>query len=216
MSLRHGCPAVVLVLLAVAGPVAGGVLQGSVGMRAPVAGETRTNREQAVVWLERIPERTERNLARGRRSWLFFGSRRDTRTPQLVAIDRRFEPHVVVVAAGGAVEFLNQDRVWHGTFSVSPAKPFSLGKREPGRVDTLRFATPGLVTVRCDIHPEMSAHVVVTPNHAFTRPDSAGRWRLPAMPQGRYVLRAWAPGRQDKRHEIWVPERGAVEMPLRW
>ncbi len=205
-----------LASLVLSAPVAAGVVEGTVALRAPAPGESGTDREQVVVWLERIPERTERALAHGRRTWFFFGRRRLAPNPQIVAVDRRFEPRVVAVAVGGTVVFRNQDRVWHGTFSVSPAKPFDLGKREPGRVDLVRFARSGLVTLRCDIHPEMTAHVMVTPNHAFARPDSTGHWRLPAVPQGRYVLRAWAPGRSGRRHEVWVPDRGAVEVPIRW
>jgi hypothetical protein len=168
-----------------------------------------------VVWLDSIPERSERNLARG---WSpgWFRRRVPEPAPVLVQSELRFEPAVVTVVVGHPLEIRNRDGVWHGAFSVSPANPFDLGKRPPGRVDSVRFKQPGLVPVRCDIHPEMSATVVVTPNHARARPDSSGRWQLPSVPKGRYVLRAWAPGREELRREVSVPRSGFARVELRW
>ena len=128
----------------------------------------------------------------------------------------RFDPAVVSVVAGWPLVVRNQDEVWHGAFSVSPAGIFDLGKRPPGRTDSLKLASPGVVMVRCYIHPEMSATIVVTPNHARTRPDPRGRWRLPNVPKGRYVLHAWAPGRDEIRREVTVSGWGKTTVALRW
>ena len=91
-----------------------------------------------------------------------------------------------------------------------------LGKRAPGAVDTLRFAKPGVVTLRCDIHPEMTGYVVVTPNHAFARADSAGLWRLPDLPAGEYVVHTWRPDRGETKHTVHMPAHGDTLLSLRW
>jgi hypothetical protein len=205
-------PALLLLLLA-ATRCGAGTLAGRVSL--PNAdGSTRVS--DAVIWLERISEQSETQLADAPRHW--FWNRREIppTLPQLEQAGRRYRPHVVVLAARTKLVIVNADDVWHGAFSVSPARSFDLGKRPPGRADTLRFDSTGVVAVRCDIHPDMSAFVVVTPNHAYAQPDSAGDWRLPELPAGRYVVRAWAPQQPPYRHEVTLPEKGAVQLPIHW
>lgn len=171
--------------------------------------------EDAVVWLESVPERTERQLTRPPFLW-FWQRRVVPPLPRVVQAGRRYDPRVIALARGGSLVILNRDEVWHGTFSVSPAHRFELGKRPPGRADTVRFDRVGLVSLRCDIHPDMSAFVVITPNHAYAQPNAAGAWRLPELPAGRYVVRAWHPELGELRRAVNVPFRGTVNLPLRW
>jgi hypothetical protein len=201
--------------LLVATSAGAGILHGTVSMREPVPGSERMDPTQAVIWLEAIPGRIESGLARGP-SPGWFRRRVPEPPPVLVQSELRFHPPVVTLVAGGRLVVRNQDAVWHGAFSVSPVDVFDLGKRPPGRADTVRLANPGIVLVRCDIHPEMSASVVVTPNHARARPDANGRWRLPNLPPGRYVVRAWAPGRAELRHAVNLPRWGRVPLAIRW
>lgn len=196
-------------LIGSSAPAAAGVVRGTLFV-------PRTARIQdAVVWLERVPERVERDLALGKRSW-FLGRRKPPPKPQLVTRRQRFDPRVVVVAAGDTLLIHNEDRVWHGLFSVSPTRAFELGKRAPGNSDSLTFPNPGLVQVRCDIHPAMSASVLVTPNHAFVRPNASGEWQLPELPEGAYVVRAWAPGLRELRREANVERRGETVLQIHW
>jgi hypothetical protein len=212
--LRHAPSACVgLVLLATA--ACAGTLRGSAAPRATAPGMERPDPRDVVIWLEAIPARSERVLALGT-SPGWFRRRIPERAPALVQSGLRYEPSVVAVVVGRPVEVRNQDSVWHGAFSVTPGNGFDLGKRPPGRVDSIRFSRPGVVTVRCDIHPSMSATVVVTPNHARVRPDASGRWQLPPVPKGRYVLRAWAPGLEEIRREVRVPRWGFADVALRW
>ena len=202
-------------LLLLAGAASAGRLEGTIAPREAANGAGRGHPEYSVVWIDSIPAKVENDLARGRRKW-WFGRRQPPPTPVLLQSKLRFDPPVVAVVAGRPLEVRNVDGVWHGMFSVSPAHAFDLGKRPPGRTDTLRFAGPGIVPVRCDIHPDMSASVVVTPNHAHARADTTGHWRLPELPEGRYVLRAWAPGRGELRREVDVPRLGSSELELKW
>ena len=160
-----------LLTLAVA-PARAGTLHGSVSL-AHAAGSPREAVRDVVVWLEHVPEKTERQLTRPP----FRLFRRRPKPPPLASMveaNLHFQPRVVAIAVGSRLVLRNQDEVWHGAFSVSPGHRFDLGKRAPGRGDTLRFDSTGVVALRCDIHPDMSAWVIVTPNHAFRRPDSAG------------------------------------------
>ena len=203
----------ILLVLAVARGNAGAI-HGDLQFSKSSGRATRAG--DAVVWLERIPPKVERRLVTGGRRWFWQHARTEPPIPRVLEVGRRFEPRVMALPAGEPLEFRNGDKVWHGAFSVSKGASFELGKRAPGAVDTVRFAAPGVVALRCDIYPQMSAYVVVTPNHAFARPDSAGSWRLPDVPPGTYVVHAWHPDRREVQRQVRMPARGDTLVTLRW
>jgi hypothetical protein len=221
--MRPGCLCSLLVLTSLlATPAAAGKIHGTLSMSpgalaaarrggAATAHAVQRGAADAVIYLERIHERDEKKLARS--GFLFFrgGSRRP---PRLVQVNKSFQPHVLSVAAGTSVVFQNMDRVYHNAFSVSPAKRFDLGKYPPGRSDTVRFDRPGVVNLHCDIHAGMLGFVVVTPNHAFTRPDSTGRYQLPKLSPGTYTVRVFHPRRGELRRKVELPHRGDVTLDL--
>lgn len=136
--------------------------------------------------------------------------------PKLAQEQQSFLPRVVVVPAGGSVEFPNNDPIYHSVFSVSPAKRFDLGRYGRGTSKRVTFGKPGLVTVYCDIHSNMEGFVFVAPNRAVTQPDAAGRFALPDLPPGRYTLLAWHPDLTPLRQDVTVPESGDVTLDLRF
>ena len=104
-----------------------------------------------------------------------------------------FQPALLPVQVGTRVEFPNLDDTYHNIFSFSPAKRFDLGRYRPEErpVPGQTFDTPGLVTLRCEIHEHMRGLILVldTPHFVLTEPD--GRYRLNGLPAGRYTLKAW-------------------------
>jgi hypothetical protein len=106
------------------------------------------------------------------------------------------------------------DPIYHNVFSPSPLKRFDLGKYPRGESRAVTFNRPGVVNVFCDIHSDMEAFVLVLPHHAFTQPDADGRYALPALPPGHYVVRAWHPDLQEIRREVDVPESGDLQVDL--
>jgi plastocyanin len=167
----------------------------------------------AVIYVESIPIQVDEKLARPG-GFLFFRSRSSQRVPRITQNDRKFEPRVLAIPAGSRVAFINVDSVYHNAFSVSPAKRFDLGKYPPGRHDTLRFDRTGVVNLHCDIHSSMLGFIVVTPNHAFTRPDSLGNFRLPKLPPGTYSLHVFHPRRGEVRRQVQVPKNGDLLVDL--
>ena len=160
--------------------------------------------DDGVIYVEKITSRSERKLSG--HGWFFF-TRHDP-IPRVVQKNLEFAPRVTPVTAGGSVSFENLDRVYHDAFSVSSAKRFDLGKNLPGRIDTVTFERAGVVNLHCAIHPQMTAYIVVVPNHAYARPDADGSFALPGLPAGRYVLHAWHPRWGDTRREVELPAHG--------
>jgi plastocyanin len=111
--------------------------------------------------------------------------------PRLVQHNKMFSPHVLVVQAGAMVEFPNEDPFFHNVFSLFAGKRFDLGLYEAGSSRTVRFDRPGASFLFCNIHPEMSAVIVVVPTPYYALADSTGRVTIPAVPDGRYRLDVW-------------------------
>ena len=135
--------------------------------------------------------------------------------PQRATLDQRnevFVPHVLAITVGTTVDFPNSDRVYHNVFSLSVSKRFDLGRYAAGRSRSVRFDTPGIVRVFCEIHSHMSAFILVF-NHryfAVTGPD--GRYQISRVPPGRYTLVAWNEGSIRESRPIVIGEDGgAVE-----
>jgi plastocyanin len=113
-------------------------------------------------------------------------------TLRFVQKNKRFTPHLLAVTPGTQIEFPNQDPFFHDVFSIYRGKPFDLGLYESGAVRKVRFTQPGVSFIFCNIHPEMSAAVVVlrTPHFAITGRD--GGFQIAHVPPGRYKLEVWS------------------------
>ena len=114
------------------------------------------------------------------------------RQEQILQKGRAFVPDLLPITAGQSVGFPNRDPHLHNVFSPSPTRPFDLGQFERGESKSRRFPSPGVVDVYCNIHPEMSATILVLPNRKFTRADRQGRFELTGVPAGRWTLYAYS------------------------
>ena len=137
----------------------------------------------------------------------------DQGQPPRVRMDQRsetFVPHLLAVPTGTVVDFPNNDATYHNVFSLSKAKRFDLGRYARGRSKSVRFDTPGIVRVFCDIHSHMSAFVLVFghPYFATTEPD--GRYRIDNIPPGTYTVVAWHEGQIRETRSITIPPQGGV------
>ena len=189
-----------------------GKLTGTCTLRA----SGRTVSPGTVVWLEQVPAKVEERIVRGPVRWFWQKKPAPPTLPELALRAGRFRPDHVVSVVNGPILVRNADKVWHGVFSVTPGGAFDLGKIAPGHVDTLRFAAARNISVRCDIHPDESAAIQIVPNHAFAIADSLGRWKLPDLPPGDYVLRAWRPGARALKQPVTMPKRGDLDVRLHW
>ena len=117
---------------------------------------------------------------------------------QLLQKDKSFKPHILVIPMGTVVEFPNRDPIFHNVFSLFEGKRFDLGLYEAGTTRAVRFDHPGISYIFCNIHPEMSAVVVVMATPYYGTSDRAGQVSIANVPPGRYILHVW--------HERSLPE----------
>ncbi len=114
-------------------------------------------------------------------------------TAEVTQKDLTFVPALLPVQVGTRVAFPNLDDTYHNIFSYSAAKRFDLGRYRPDErpVPTQVFDTPGMVTLRCDVHEHMRGLILVLATPYFVVTDSDGHFRLTGLPPGHFVLKAW-------------------------
>jgi plastocyanin len=127
---------------------------------------------------------------------------------------KAFMPHVVVVPVGGTVEFPNEDPIFHNVFSVSGENRFDLDLYKRPKTGTWTFQTPGIVRVYCNIHPQMSAVVIVRDNPYFAKAGVDGSFSIEDVPAGKYTLRAWHERGNEAAIDVTVPPQGQVGANL--
>lgn len=103
---------------------------------------------------------------------------------------KAFAPHVLAIGTGTTVDFPNEDPILHNVFSVS-GEGFDLGLYKRPRSGSKTFDKPGVYTVYCNIHPQMSATVVVRDNPHFAAAAKDGSFRIAGVPAGEYKLVAY-------------------------
>ena len=114
-------------------------------------------------------------------------------TPRIDQRDVRFVPRVLPVIVGSTVEFVNEDKVYHNVFSLTPGARFDIGRKARGVVHEQKIDALGPIELFCDIHPQMSATILSLDTPYFTRPDSSGAYVLDGLPTGEYEIRVFHP-----------------------
>jgi plastocyanin len=128
---------------------------------------------------------------------------------------KAFTPRVLVVGVGTTVDFPNEDPIFHNVFSVSGDNRFDLDLYKRPKSGSWTFQHPGLARVYCNIHPQMSAVVLVRDNPFFTKAAPDGSFSLEDVPAGRYTLKAWHERGGEAAAEVVVPAEGRTAAELR-
>ncbi len=157
-------------------------------------GHAPTDRRRSVVYLESAPRAAF--------------EQRDEPRAKLDQRGEAFVPHVLAIVAGTTVDFPNNDKTYHNVFSLSPIKPFDLGRYAVGRSKSIRFDRPGIIRVFCDIHSHMSAFILVFAHRHFAVTDDEGRYRLDNVPPGTYTVIAWNEATPTDSRRVVLPEAG--------
>ena len=189
---------VLLVLGALASPSRGAPadISGRVDIREEGDSSSTTGLQGAVVYVDelRAPVTETESLRRS-----------------IVMENKTFTPRLEVVPLGGEIQFPNRDDIMHNAFSLSRGNRFDLGLYKSGASKSQRFDSPGLVRLYCNIHPQMSAFVIVVESPYFSRVAANGTYRIEGIPPGVYTVKVWhEKGETEKR--VMVGEQGAEDV----
>ena len=121
---------------------------------------------------------------------------------------KAFSPRVLAVPLGSSVSFPNENPIFHNVFSLSQPQPFDLGLSRSGAAKTRTFTEPAVYFVFCNIHPQMSAFLVVSPSAWVATAGPDGSWSL-ELPAGRYRVTALSERASPVAVEVTVKAGGA-------
>ncbi len=173
-SFETSIPAIVLLCSAVT-PVFGGTVIGSVRLidTGPAGRRANADYSGVVVWLESSDSNAPPI---------------QPKTAQMGQKKKHFDPPVLAIPVGSTVTFPNFDSIFHNAFSNYSGQIFDVGLYPPSVVPKVLFTRPGIVRVFCNIHPTMSAVIIVenTPYMAVSGAD--GSFRIDGVRPGEYRL----------------------------
>jgi plastocyanin len=106
--------------------------------------------------------------------------------------NKAFDPHLLVITKGSTVDFPNLDPWFHNVFSLFNGKKFDLGLYEAGTTRAVHFDREGVSYIFCNIHPEMSAVILVVASPYFGVAGKNGDFTISGVPPGRYALHLWS------------------------
>ena len=129
-----------------------------------------------------------------------------------------FIPHVLVVPVGSTVDFLNSDSVAHNVYwtNIGGNKKLghNLGTWPKGEKRSFKFDNPGAVPLLCNVHPEMSAYVVVVPTTLFATTDASGAYTIQNVPDGAATVAAWHEGMKQQSKQVTVSGATTADFTL--
>jgi len=168
-----------------------------------ISGKVSGAKGESVVYVEAIPGKT-------------FPA--PTNKPVIDQKGLVFTPHIVAVQQGTTVEFLNSDKVAHNVFwpSVGGDKKLTknMGTWPQGEKRSFKFDNPGVAPLFCNVHPEMSGYVVVSPTPYFAVTDKDGNYKIENVPDGSYTLTAWNEGAKKQSKPVTVAGEGKADFTL--
>lgn len=114
-----------------------------------------------------------------------------TRHAEMLQKNKTFTPHVLAITVGTVVDFPNRDFIFHNAFSNYNGETFDIGLYPPHTSKAIAFTRAGVVRVFCNIHPAMSAVIVVLKSLYYSVSDRSGAVQIANVPAGSYRLRVF-------------------------
>lgn len=135
-----------------------------------------------------------------------------------------YVPHFQAVVAGAdgiTLKILNNDGIFHNVHGYrgnSKETLFNFAQTPETPTIEQRIEEPGVIRFQCDVHPWMTAYVVIlggSPYYAVT--DSEGRFTIEGVPAGTYTLTAWheALGEMTKEVVVTAGQTTSTEFLIR-
>lgn len=140
-------------------------------------------------------------------------------TPAAVVDQRRcsYEPPVVAARAGSTLEILNSDPLIHNVRAMARSPLFNVAMPLEGmKLKKPLPAEPGLVALRCDVHPWMHASVKTFDHPFFAVTDAQGHYAIQGLPPGKHELVFWHERLPERRLTVEVSPGKTARQDAEW
>ena len=178
-------------------------LAGLVAQAGDITGKVSGGKGISVVYVEAVPGKT-------------FPA--PTKPFEMDQKSLLFQPHLLVAPVGATVEFLNSDKVAHNIFwpAINGNKKLghNLGTWPTGEKRAFKFDNPGIVPLLCNVHPEMSGFIIVTPTPYYAESDASGAYKIAGVPDGSYSVTAWREGMKLQTKPVTVSGAATADFSL--
>ncbi len=199
-----------------------GVIVGKVEVDTMHSDKPERHSEDTIVYLEYVPgifqpSEKRHSIKTGN---LTFTKRKGlpAEPPIVDQWNVEFIPHVLPALKGSTIDFPNTDSVRHNVYSPVPIpgthRMLSLGTYDPEVIKIIRLDKPGEIALRCNVHKEMSAFIVVLDNPYFTLTDKTGEFELDNVPPGDYTLKTWQEKYKPVTQQVTVKPNQTVKVVL--
>ena len=125
------------------------------------------------------------------------------------------QPMVLAAVAGGMLDVRNRDPIEHRTRFLSGASTLDVvDESDAGQVVPAAavLAHPGLVEVRCDLHPATHGWIRVFDHPYFAVTGRDGAFRIDSVPPGTYRLAVWQPALGERDVTVKVEAGRAADV----
>jgi plastocyanin len=141
------------------------------------------------------------------------------RHAEMIQKGKTFSPHVLAVTLGTKVDFPNYDPIFHNAFSNYNGQIFDIGLYPPGATRSIAFRREGVVRVFCNIHPAMSAVIVVLKSPYFAVSNKNGAVQIADVPPGSYRIQVFHERATEQTlaalsRIVEIPAEGAQLPPI--
>jgi high-affinity iron transporter len=128
-------------------------------------------------------------------------------TPAQLALVRQvgllFVPRVQVARLGQSATITNEDAETHSVHNIGAGQNFNL-VMAPGLTMKVPLDSVGVVKLVCDVHSHMRGYVLVSRSPWAAVCSADGRFQIPDVPEGRYLLRVWHEMGDELKKEIKI------------
>ena len=105
-----------------------------------------------------------------------------------------YRPRVSGVIAGQTIAIKNGDQTLHNIHTYRGEKTLFNMAQPPGQPEikqALKKGEPSVIKFKCDVHPWMTAYVLVSNHPFFAITGEDGKFALKDVPAGKYTVEAW-------------------------
>jgi plastocyanin len=125
----------------------------------------------------------------------------------------RYTPHVLALQTGQTLTVRSSDDMLHNVHLMADTNPSAnVGMSKPGQIRDFTFQKSDRITVKCDVHPWMLAHVLVFDHPFFAVTGDDGSFTIKNVPAGTYTLCAWHERLDEQEQTITVADKQSATL----
>lgn len=125
-----------------------------------------------------------------------------------------YKPRVQGVIAGQKIAIKNADQTLHNIHTYRGSSTVFNQAQPQGTPEIkkkLKKGDPDVIKFKCDVHPWMTAYVLVSTHPHFAITGDDGAFKLEGVPAGKYTVEAWHETYGTKKVEVEVAKDGTAK-----